>query len=54
MLDQFPPELVTHIALQCNDTTAGFALCGSNQRKKARSAHDTQNGRMHMLSRAVK
>ena len=25
MLAQLPPELVTHIALQCNDTTDGFA-----------------------------
>jgi hypothetical protein len=25
MLAQLPPELVTHIALQCNDTTDGIA-----------------------------
>ena len=25
MLAELPPELVTHIALQCNDTTDGFA-----------------------------
>ena len=25
MLAQLPPELVTHIALQCNDKTDGFA-----------------------------